>query len=70
MKKLIVGILCSVWLGVLSVGAQCAAKNEAIQPGECLTYELKFNWKFYEKLHKQLKRPQQLQRPPHKRLLC
>ena len=46
MKKLIVGILCSVWLGVLSVGAQCAAKNEAIQPGECLTYELKFNWKF------------------------
>ena len=46
MKKLIVGILCSIWLGVLSVGAQCAAKNEAIQPGECLTYELKFNWKF------------------------
>ena len=46
MKKLVVGILCSIWLGVFSASAQCAAKNEAIQPGECLTYELKFNWKF------------------------
>lgn len=46
MKKLIVGLLCNIWLGVLSVSAQCAAKNEAIQPGERLTYELKFNWKF------------------------
>ena len=46
MKKLVVGILCSIWLGVLSVSAQCAAKNEAIQPGERLTYELNFNWKF------------------------
>ena len=46
MKKLVIGILCSIWLGVLSAGAQCAVKNEAIQPGERLTYELKFNWKF------------------------
>ena len=46
MKKLVVGILCCIWLGVLSAEAQCAAKNEAIQPGERLTYELKFNWKF------------------------
>ena len=46
MKKLVIGILCSIWLGVLSADAQCAAKNEAIKPGERLTYELKFNWKF------------------------
>ena len=46
MKKLIIGILCGIWLGTLSAGAQCAAKNDAIQPGERLTYELKFNWKF------------------------
>ena len=35
-----------MWWGVMSLYAQCAAKNEAIQPGERLTYELKFNWKF------------------------
>ena len=35
-----------MWWGVMSLSAQCAAKNEAIQPGESLTYELKFNWKF------------------------
>ena len=46
MKKLVIGILCSIWLGVLSASAQCAVENEAIQPGERLTYELKFNWKF------------------------
>ncbi len=46
MKKLVIGILCCFWLSVLSASAQCAAKNEAIQPGERLTYELKFNWKF------------------------
>ena len=43
MKKLVIGILCCIWLGVLSAEAQCAAKNEAIQPGERLTYEQKFN---------------------------
>ena len=35
-----------MWWGIMSLYAQCAAKNEAIQPGERLTYELKFNWKF------------------------
>ena len=47
MRKFIIliGIL-TFWLGLTSVHAQCAAKNEAIQPGERLTYELKFNWKF------------------------
>ena len=28
------------------VKAQCSAVNDAIQPGETLDYELKFNWKF------------------------
>ena len=46
MKKLVLGILCCIWMSVLSASAQCAAKNDAIQPGERLTYELKFNWKF------------------------
>ena len=46
MKKLVLGILCCIWMSVFSAGAQCAAKNDAIQPGERLTYELKFNWKF------------------------
>lgn len=26
--------------------AQCGAENDAIKPGETLSYELKFNWKF------------------------
>lgn len=38
--------ICCFWLGTLSGYAQCAAKNDAILPGEHLTYELKFNWKF------------------------
>lgn len=47
MRKFIILIgICTFWLGLMSVHAQCAAKNEAIQPGERLTYELKFNWKF------------------------
>jgi len=37
--------LCS-WFIICTAGAQCAAKNEAIQAGELLTYDLKFNWKF------------------------
>lgn len=44
MKRLIfIGLLC---LLAMNSHAQCAAKNEAIWPGEHLTYELKFNWKF------------------------
>ena len=47
MKRLVVliGILC-LWIGGTPLFAQCAAKNEAIQPGEKLTYDLKFNWQF------------------------
>jgi hypothetical protein len=30
----------------LGVHAQCAVQNDAIQAGEALTYQLKFNWKF------------------------
>ena len=45
MRKWIVGVCLMLW-GVLAAYSQCAAKNEAIQPGELLTYELKFNWKF------------------------
>ena len=45
MKRLI-AILCCVWSVCAATYAQCTAKNEAIQVGEELTYELKFNWKF------------------------
>lgn len=44
MKKL---ILCLCLLtGSVAAKAQCSAINDAIKPGECLSYELKFNWKF------------------------
>ena len=45
MKRLIfaIGLICAVAMGA---NAQCAAKNDAIQVGEDLVYELKFNWKF------------------------
>ena len=46
MKRIVVLMGLCLWWGVMSLSAQCAAKNEAIQPGERLTYELKFNWKF------------------------
>ena len=47
MKKLILYIgICVMCLIPWTVQAQCAVQNEAIQPGERLTYELKFNWKF------------------------
>ena len=46
MRRLTLLIGCLLWLACVSIHAQCAAKNEAIQPGERLTYELKFNWKF------------------------
>ena len=45
MKKTILILLCT-WFAIWTAGAQCAAKNEAIQAGEQLTYDLKFNWKF------------------------
>lgn len=44
MKKL---LLCFCFLlGCMTVKAQCGAINDAIEPGETLSYELKFNWKF------------------------
>lgn len=48
MRKLAIwiGVLCLCLGNVVSMHAQCAAKNDAIKPGERLTYELKFNWKF------------------------
>ena len=46
MKKLVILIGMCMWWSIASLHAQCAAKNDAIQPGERLTYELKFNWKF------------------------
>lgn len=43
-KKL---ILCLFLLaGGVAANAQCGAVNDAIKPGETLSYELKFNWKF------------------------
>lgn len=44
MKRLTL-ILLGLFIG-MNIYAQCAAKNEAILPGEHLTYDLKFNWKF------------------------
>ena len=44
MKRLIfIWLVCFL---TINAHAQCSAKNEAILPGEHLTYELKFNWKF------------------------
>ncbi|MGL4519066.1 MAG: DUF3108 domain-containing protein [Phocaeicola sp.] len=45
MKKLI-SLLIFTWLSCMVATAQCAIKNEAIQAGEELVYNLKFNWKF------------------------
>ena len=44
MKKI---LLCLCLLtGSMAIKAQCGASNNAIKPGESLSYELKFNWKF------------------------
>ena len=44
MKKI---LLCLCLLtGSIAIKAQCGASNNAIKPGESLSYELKFNWKF------------------------
>lgn len=40
-------LLCLCLLtGSVAMKAQCGAPNNAIKPGELLSYELKFNWKF------------------------
>ena len=44
MKKWMI-CLCLL-IGGLTAKAQCGAFNDAIKPGETLSYELKFNWKF------------------------
>ena len=44
-KKTILILLCG-WFAIMVTRAQCAAQNEAIQAGEELVYDLKFNWKF------------------------
>lgn len=46
MKGWIIIALWSLVVPWLNLKAQCTAKNEAIQVGESLTYDLKFNWKF------------------------
>ena len=38
--------LCMLVAVAAGADAQCGAVNDAIKPGEKLTYELKFNWKF------------------------
>lgn len=43
-RKLLVS-LCLL-IGGITAYAQCGTENHAIQPGETLSYELKFNWKF------------------------
>ena len=45
MKKLVFLLFLLIG-GLEASSAQCGADNEAIQPGETLFYELKFNWKF------------------------
>lgn len=39
-------MLLAVWAFTLPVNGQCAARNDAFQSGEDLTYDLFFNWKF------------------------
>lgn len=45
MKRIILGLFFALFAGI-GAKAQCGAVNDAIKPGEELTYELKFNWKF------------------------
>lgn len=44
-KKIFIGLLLTL-TSTLYVSAQCGAYNDAIKPGEVLSYKLKFNWKF------------------------
>ena len=39
-------LLLFAGVGATSAGAQCTAKNTAFLPGEKVSYELMFNWKF------------------------
>lgn len=44
-KRLFISIFLFLFISVCAK-AQCGALNDAIKPGEELSYELKFNWKF------------------------
>ena len=44
-KRIYICILLFLFTGICAK-AQCGAVNDAIKPGEELSYELKFNWKF------------------------
>lgn len=44
-RKFFIGLLLTILSATYAV-AQCGAYNDAIKPGEKLSYELKFNWKF------------------------
>ena len=44
-KRLCLCIFLLLTIGICA-NAQCGAVNDAIKPGEELSYELKFNWKF------------------------
>ncbi|MDO4950059.1 MAG: DUF3108 domain-containing protein [Bacteroidales bacterium] len=46
MKNVLMSALLLACICCVSVEAQCVAENEAIQPGEELVYDLKFNWRF------------------------
>lgn len=44
-RRIILSIFLCLYIGICA-NAQCGAVNDAIMPGEELSYELKFNWKF------------------------
>ncbi len=44
-RRIILSIFLFLYVGICA-NAQCGAVNDAIMPGEELSYELKFNWKF------------------------
>lgn len=44
-KRVLFCLLLTMFVGT-GIKAQCGAYNDAIKPGEELSYELKFNWKF------------------------
>lgn len=46
MMKKVMLCICFLIGSLCTMKAQCGAVNDAIQPGETLSYELKFNWKF------------------------
>ena len=39
-------MLLTAWVATTEAQAQCTAKNTAFLPGEHISYDLMFNWKF------------------------